>query len=381
MDRTMQDIGGWLQSWFGKQHWAAWVISGVGLALAGLSLWYLIIVKALYIGTALDAGLPSLVLRVIEVCLLAGFSLVLVYGGYWLASSPFETERMWWTSLWTMIGLAGVVAVVALVTAVRVTQGQSISEPTLIQEMLLAAGGGAFAGLLIGVSTVRETVEAEQAKQHRNTLLFVNELLRHNVLNGMQIIMGNTDLLREHVDEEGEPLLDTNEQRADAIVALIQDVRALTRSVSGELPCEPVSLSRTLRAEVEAVRTTYPDATVEADVPDGVTVHADELLDTAFENLLANAVEHNDADEPRLEVSVAERSDRAVVRIADNGPGIPDDRKEAVFEPGEQGEGSVGQGVGLYLVRTLVERYGGDVRFENGEPRGTVAVVALPYPS
>jgi signal transduction histidine kinase len=278
-----------------------------------------------------------------------------------------------------MIGLAGVVAIVALVTAFRVRQGQTISQPTLIQEMLLAAGGGAFAGLLIGVSTVRETVEAEQARRHRNTLLFMNELLRHNVLNGMQIIQGNTELLREHVDEEGQPLLDTNEQRAETVVELIQDVRALTKSVSGELPCKPVPLSSTLREEVEALRTTYPDVTVEAEIPSDVTVDGDDLLDTTFENLLANAVEHND-DDPHVAVTLDARPDHAVVRIADNGPGIPDDRKEAVFDPGEQGEGSVGQGLGLYLVATLLDRYGGDVRFEDRDGGGTVAVVELPYP-
>jgi len=143
---TVDKVGG-LHSWVSTRHWAGWVVSGLGLALAGLSLWYLIIVKALYIGAAFDTGPVALALKVIEVGLLAGFSLV------------------------------------------------------------------------------RETAEGERAKQQRNTLLFVNELLRHNVLNGMQIILGNTDLLREHVDEEGQPLLDTNEQRAETVVALIDDVR------------------------------------------------------------------------------------------------------------------------------------------------------------
>ena len=166
------------------RHWAAWVISGVGLTLGGLSLWYLIVIKALFIGTASALGLLTLVLKAIEVALLAGFSLVLVYAGYWLASSPFEKRRIWWAGLWTMIGLTGIVAIVALVTAVQVMQGQEISEPTLIQEMLLAAGGGGIAGLLIGISTIKETLNSEQVEQQRDTLIFVNKLLRHNVLMG-----------------------------------------------------------------------------------------------------------------------------------------------------------------------------------------------------
>lgn len=373
-------VGGRLQGWFGEQHLAAWIVSGVGLVLAGLSLWYLIIVKALHIGTAMDGGLLPLVLKIIEVALLAGFSLVLVYAGYWLASSPFEKRRLWWAGLWTMIGLTGVVAIVALTVSMQVANGEPIHEPTLVQEMLLAAGGGALAGLLIGVSTIRETVEGEQAKQQRTTLLFVNELLRHNVLNGMQVVLGNTERLREHTDEEGQPLLDRNEARAESVVELIENVRALMQSVSGETSLTAVPLDRVLHEEVSTARSTYPEATIETDVPSDVTVHADELLAAVFENLLANAVQHTDTDEPHVEVTVEERPESVVVAVADDGPGMPVADRERFFESGERGTGSEGMGLGLYLVETLVGRYGGAVRVADNEPRGIVVEVELPYP-
>ncbi|WP_255196544.1 sensor histidine kinase [Halorarius litoreus] len=364
-----------LQAWFGEQHWAAWVISGVGLALAGLSLWYLIVVKALYLGSVVGTGPLELILKIIEVLLLASFSLVLVYGGYWLASGAFEGRRLWWAGLWTMLGLAGVVAIVAFVTAFQVSQGEPISEPTLIQEMLLAAGGGGIAGLLIGVSTVRETVEAEDAKHQRDTLLFVNELLRHNVLNGMQVIMANTDRLSEQVDDpEVQRLLDANENRAETVVDLIQNVRALVRSVSGEVELLPLALTPVLSDEVEAVRQAYPAATVEFEAYSDVTVRADELLPAVFENVIRNAIDHNDADDPHVTVRVETSQDRGFVRVADNGPGIPDEWKTEYFNAGEQGPESIGQGLGLYLVDTLVERYGGEVHIEDNDPRGSVVV-------
>lgn len=369
-----------LRGWFGQRHWAAWVVSGVGLALAGLSLWYLIVVKALFLGSAVGDGPFSILLQAIEVVLLAAFSLVLVYGGYWLASSPFEADRLWWAGLWTMVGLAGIVAIVALVTAFRVLQGGEISEPTLIQEMLLAAGGGGLAGLLVGISTVKETVEGERAKRQRDTLLFVNELLRHNVLNGMQIIKGNADILHEHVDEDGERYLETTETRAESVVELIKNVRALMKSVSGEVPRRAVPLGSVLRGEVNHAEGSYPEATFErGDIPD-VEVYADELLHAVFENLLANAVEHNDADEPKVTVAVESTQEHVTVRIADNGPGIPEADHDRVLQPGEQGDGSIGQGIGLYLVDTLVTRYNGDVRFRRNEPRGTVVEVELLRP-
>jgi signal transduction histidine kinase len=364
--------------WFTARCWASWVISGVGLALAGLSLWYLIVLKARYIGTAFASGGIVIVLRSIEVLLLAGFSLVLLYGGYWVASSTYDDDRLWWAGLWTIVGLAGVVALVALVTAFQVMQGRTVSDPILVQEMLLAAGGGALAGLLIGISTVRESVEEERARRQRDTLLFVNRLLRHNVLNGMNIIQGNTDRIHERVDDgEADRYLASTREQSEAIVDLIQDVRALMRSVSGEERLQGISLASSLEPAVDNVRSAYPDATIACDpVPDS-PVRADRLLDAVFENLLTNAVEHNDSDAPHVEVAVADRSDGVAIRIADNGPGVPTEIRNRVFEPGEYGTESTGQGLGLYLVATLVERYGGEVAIEDSEPRGTVFVVEL----
>ena len=121
--------------------------------------------------------------------------------------------------------------------------------------------------------------------------------------------------------------------------------------------------------------------TVEGEIQPEVVVWADELLAAVFENLLSNAVKHNDSDKPHIVVSVDEGDHSATVSIADNGPGVPDDRKGSIFDPGAQGEGSIGQGLGLYLVDTLVDRYGGTVQLEDNDPRGTVAVVELPYPT
>lgn len=359
------------------RHWAAWVISGVGLTLAGLSLWYLIVIKALFIGSASALSLLTLLLKVIEVALLASFSLVLVYAGYWLASSPFEKRRIWWAGLWTMIGLTGIVAIVALVTAVQVMQGHEISEPTLIQEMLLAAGGGGIAGLLIGISTIKKTLNSEQVEQQRDTLIFVNKLLRHNVLNGMQVIQGNTDILEDHVEDEGVEFLETTEERSERIVTLINDVRALVDSVSGDRPLKAIPLRPAIEREVKKARAAHPEATIDVGLLPKTVVLADDLLNSVFENILTNAVEHNDEETPRVEITVEKKDKHVTVRIADNGPGLPPEDRDKLFEPGIQSVRSTGEGLGLYLVDKLVARYGGQATFEDNHPQGTVVALDL----
>ena len=355
----------------------ALVVSGIGLVLAGLSLWYLIVVRAYYVSGSLLDPTPAVVLEVIEISLLGGFSFVLVYAGYWLAGSRFGGRRLWWAGLWTLIGLTGIVAIVVLVNSMQLIRGQPLSQPTFVQTILLAAGGGAIAGLLIGVSTVKETVEARRAEQQRDALMFVNELLRHNVLNGMQVIKGNAELLDEHVTEEGQPLLETTHERSESIVGLVQNVRVLVDSVSREKPLRDVELGAVVGRAVSEGRGAHPDAEFEADVPNGLTVRADDLLSAVLENLLSNAVDHNDADRPRVAVGAEPDGESVVLRVSDNGPGIPESEREAYFEAGRQHEASVGQGLGLYLVNTLVERYGGTVEITDNEPRGTTVEVEL----
>ncbi|ESP89966.1 signal-transducing histidine kinase [Candidatus Halobonum tyrrellensis G22] len=104
---------------------------------------------------------------------------------------------------------------------------------------------------------------------------------------------------------------------------------------------------------------------------------ANGMLGSVFRNLLNNAVQHNDADDPLVVVDVGLDGDRVTVRVADNGPGVPDDRKMEVFGKNEKGIDSSGTGVGLYLVHTLVSEYGGSVRIEDNDPRGAVFVVRL----
>jgi len=101
------------------------------------------------------------------------------------------------------------------------------------------------------------------------------------------------------------------------------------------------------------------------------------MLASVFRNLLNNAVQHNDTDAPEVTVTCEETDDRIRVRVADNGPGVPDAEKDEIFGKGEKGLDSAGSGIGLYLVSVLTRQFGGDVWVEDNEPRGAVFVVEL----
>jgi signal transduction histidine kinase len=99
----------------------------------------------------------------------------------------------------------------------------------------------------------------------------------------------------------------------------------------------------------------------------------------ALSNLIENAAKYG----VRARVALAERDEQIVITIADDGPGIPDDEIERVFDPFYRLEASRsretgGTGLGLTVARAAIRAHGGDVRLHNLEPRGLCATVMLP---
>lgn len=219
-----------------------------------------------------------------------------------------------------------------------------------------------------------------QLEAQRNNLEILNQVVRHDIRNKLQLVVAYGDLLHSQVegsDEEYvEKILDAARESVE-ITTTARDVTEVMLHAEGDH--RPVRLRPVIDGEIDDVRSNYDSALVRADrpIPDA-SVRADEMLTSVFRNLLTNAIQHNDKDIPEVTAS-ATRTDGSVrVRIADNGPGIPDDRKDDIFEQGEMDLDSTGAGLGLYLVDTLVGRYGGDVRVEDNTPEGAVFTVELP---
>jgi len=225
------------------------------------------------------------------------------------------------------------------------------------------------------------TTDITEQKRREQELAALNRIVRHDIRNDMSIVLGWAELLSEHVDDEGEDSLRRILNAGEHIVELTEIARDYARTVteSDDVDVEAVPLRPRLKQELARRRDSFPGAefVLEGEIPD-VDVAGNEMLTSVFKNLLNNAVQHNDSATPRVELSCEDRGDHVIVRVADNGPGVPDDRKEEIFEKGEKGIESSGAGIGLYLVRTLVDQYGGDVWVEDGPTGGAVFVVRLP---
>ncbi|WP_248895369.1 PAS domain-containing protein [Haloplanus halobius] len=230
---------------------------------------------------------------------------------------------------------------------------------------------------------VTDRKEAETALQtERDRLAVLNQIVRHDIRNDMSVALGWGNELADSLGPGSADILErimTAATHTKELTEAVGDLAAILGTVDPEL--EPIRLDTVLEKEIARMRSDFDyrsqSISVHADDLPEVRVLATPILSSVFGNLLDNAVFHNDKAAIEIDVDIAVDAESVVVRIADNGPGVPDVHKREVFGRGEKGLESPGSGLGLYLVDNLVRTYGGTVWIEDNDPEGAVFCVEL----
>ena len=228
----------------------------------------------------------------------------------------------------------------------------------------------------------RRLTEQENRLQYRSDQLEVlNRIIRHDVRNDLSVVVGRIQMATDLVGGDAEGHLESAHRSAVDAIALTDNARDFVDELDEDETRDvaPVPLRETLAAQVDRIRQSYPGARIRFEHGSGpeIPVLAGDMLSSVFRNLLSNAVQHNDGPAAHVTVSIETDDDSAVVRVADDGPGVPAELRSRLFDRGESGLRSDGTGVGLYLVDRLVSQYAGEVWVEPNEPSGAVFSVRL----
>ncbi|MFW6185568.1 MAG: sensor histidine kinase [Halobacteriota archaeon] len=203
----------------------------------------------------------------------------------------------------------------------------------------------------------------DRVVQFNEVLKLLNTTLRHDLLNDITVAMNSIDMYEDKGDKK---FLRNATRSLEKSVKLIEQIKELEYLISTGENLRPYKIKRI----VEDVLSNYQ---VEYNIHgEECEVSADEGLSSIIDNLVRNAIFHGKAD--KIEVSIESEGDKCKVTFADNGTGIPADMREKVFEKGFSGGN--GSGLGLYIARKTVERYGGRIDLES-EEKGAVFVLRL----
>ncbi len=212
----------------------------------------------------------------------------------------------------------------------------------------------------------------------------------HELKNPLTSLKSAVEMLARARDDDARErlmaIVRNDVKRIDRLITDISDASRLDAELSRESSA-PVELTRLLETIVEVYRFTEISKGVEVvldlDLPKDATVLGrDERIGQVFRNLIDNAVSFSAAG-GRVTVSARARGGFARVTVDDDGPGIPAENLETIFErfyterPQEHGFGK-NSGLGLSIARQIVVSSGGRIRAENRESGGARFVVELP---
>ncbi|MFC6794559.1 PAS domain S-box protein [Halobaculum halobium] len=231
--------------------------------------------------------------------------------------------------------------------------------------------------------TLRDETRRDRYEQRLHVL---TRVLRHDLRNELNVVHGYADVIETTGDDETADYAERIQRSAERLASLGTRVRGIDQTLRRtDHGGRPVDVTRVVREVLERARDRFPEMTVTVETDDGDAIaYADELLATAVWNVVENASHHREGDQTRVAVTLSAGCDTVELRIADDGPGIPAEDREAV-ESGHETQLRHASGLGLWLVRWIVDGVDGELSFVDGadadaEPIddvGTVVVLRL----
>ncbi len=227
-----------------------------------------------------------------------------------------------------------------------------------------------------------DAIEADREMERRLTADVAHELRTP-----LQAIQATVEAMQDGVLPADEEQLGVVRDETVRLARLADGILELTRLERGTVPMrhEPVDIAATVRSAVDAHRAFIEVCGLDLRVrlTDGITVMGDaDRIVQAVGNLLSNAARYTPAG-GHVEVTLSREADGAVIHVSDTGIGIADENIRRVFsrfwrEDAARDRATGGLGIGLAIVKEIVERHGGSVGVARRPQGGTIFTLRLP---
>ena len=219
----------------------------------------------------------------------------------------------------------------------------------------------------------------------RQQLQVLNRVLRHNFRNDMNVIDVCATQLVDRLDGEDAELADRVRSVARDLSETGTKAREIERIMSRRHnDPQPIDLPSLVTRQLDTLRHEYPAAEIEAELPDELEIRSTGILESVLQNVLENAVVHNDSQQPHVWVRIEADDGQVEISVADDGPGIPRQEREVLVK-GTETPLEHGSGLGLWLVNWGVTMLGGEIEFRDRvafgrdeDVSGSVVTITIP---
>ncbi|CQR50886.1 MULTISPECIES: PAS domain S-box protein [Haloferax] len=223
--------------------------------------------------------------------------------------------------------------------------------------------------------------DVTELQEHERRLSVLDRVIRHNLRNKMNIAQAHATMVLERTDDgDVRESAAAIERATSELLSLAETARKFSSALDPDVTerVRPQNVADCVRNVVEGARLSYPDATITVDSPADTRACAHETFELAVNELIDNAVVYG-GDEVQIELSVSEDDgpEQVVIRVADDGPGIPSLERESL-NSGRESPLRHTNGLGLWFVRWAVTNSNGSMEIVDNEPHGTVIELRLP---
>ena len=267
-----------------------------------------------------------------------------------------------------------------------IEQGNEL-EKKLSHRRMMILGEGAVFLLLLGFAflRVRNTFnkEAELAAQQKNFLLSVTHELKSPIASVKLTL--ETLLKRDLEKEKQKELLSNAVSDSDRLNKLVENMLLAARidNSNFELHKENVNLSEYLEEGVkQTIQIFCPSQKVTLDIQPNISFDIDKtIFPSIFLNLFENAAKYS-PENSMIKVILKQKGNGVVLSVSDEGTGITEEEKQKIFQKfyrvgSEDVRKTKGTGLGLYIVKYLVEKHNGTITIKNNSPKGSIFEVLL----
>jgi tetratricopeptide (TPR) repeat protein len=216
------------------------------------------------------------------------------------------------------------------------------------------------------VSNKDLAISKENTEQIRKQLALVNSMLRHDLANDFIVIK---TALKLYAEEKDEKMLREADIKCDKGLELINTLRNFESNSSNGNVLKPIDLKQV----IDKITTEFSGMNIQ--LKGNCKVRADEALESVIYNIIENARVHGNAK--IIIISTQEFSDFTEIKICNDGTQIPTEIHERIFEKGFISGDAGHTGMGLFLVKQNINRYGGSISVENNDDRGVTFVINL----
>lgn len=218
----------------------------------------------------------------------------------------------------------------------------------------------------------------EDLRESLQQMQVIDRVLRHNLRNQMNVVLGTAQTIAVDADEETAELASNIVEGGERLLETADKERRITAILS-----EPTSMERFDIGDLVDTLVTYatkmhPHADISVTAPEELEVVASQHLGQAILELTNNAIEHSDRDHPAIDITISDHGGMADIAVVDDGPGIPKMERDILSEEAEMGPLYHGRGLGLWLVKLVVRDSEGTLEFEENEPRGSIVRLSVP---